>query len=108
MFTTIFLALLLQGELPAWGGLGVGGALAGTVLWFYVKREKEIVVTLSKFADSFQKTVEQNAATMAEVCEVLRGVGDAIRSCPLAKERVHTEDDGRQAPRNIVLPARDR
>lgn len=105
-------ALILQtnGNLPAWGGLGVGGALAGMIFWFYVKREREIVGTLTKFTDSFQKTVEQNAATMAEVCEVLRGVGDAIRGCPLARDHARGDDDGRQPSRSIVLqpPVRER
>lgn len=71
--------LLLQAEIPAWGGLGVGGALAGVIFWFYVKREREIVATLTKFTDSFQRTVERNATAMTEVTAGLRELMDFLR-----------------------------
>lgn len=97
MFNIAFLLLQASnGQLPVWGGLGVGGALAGVILWFYVKREKEIVATLVKFTDSFQATIEKNAIAMTEVSASLRNVAGAISGCPLARSQHCDDEDGRQ------------
>jgi len=64
---------------PGLGALGVGGAVAGLIFWFYVKREKEIVTTLTQFTKSFQTTIERNATAMAELTTTVRGLMDVLR-----------------------------
>lgn len=74
-------ALLLQAEapgLPAIASLGVGGAIAALVLWFYRQDRQASEKRIESLASDFKQVIQENT----EASTALKDAIKTVAQCP--------------------------